>query len=207
SAGNRLRHRRRSHDRRGCARRVRSTHVQGAISPAGNRCSGMRSSYGRSCRGGVTPGHERARLDYRRKKVLRYRAAARGVRAHPSPARAHVHGAGACLIRTSKRPCQALHLSVTMPAARLRDGSGVTDLEMTGLLSDLPLQTAARSPECIALRHRDELVRYAALADATDAAARALCAAGLGRQDRVAIYLNKRVETVAACFAAARAGG
>jgi acyl-CoA ligase (AMP-forming) (exosortase A-associated) len=78
---------------------------------------------------------------------------------------------------------------------------------MTGLLSDLPLQTAARWPARIALRHRDELVSYAALADAIGAAAQGLCAAGLGRHDRVAIYLNKRVETVAACFASAHAGG
>lgn len=78
---------------------------------------------------------------------------------------------------------------------------------MTGLLSDLPLQTAARAPERIALRQKDALVSYAALADAVEAAAHGLCASGLGRQDRVAVYVNKRVETVVACFAAARAGG
>jgi acyl-CoA ligase (AMP-forming) (exosortase A-associated) len=78
---------------------------------------------------------------------------------------------------------------------------------MTGLLPDLPLRSAASSPERVALRHRDATVSYAELASAMDAAARGLCAAGLEKQDRVAIYLNKRVETVVACFATALAGG
>ena len=43
--------------------------------------------------------------------------------------------------------------------------------------------------------------------DTIEAAARGLCAAGLERQGRVAIYLNKRVETVVTCFAAGLAGG
>ena len=78
---------------------------------------------------------------------------------------------------------------------------------MTGLLPDLPLQSAAGTPDSVALRHRDTIVRYAELADTIEAAARGLCAAGLERQGRVAIYLNKRVETVVTCFAAGLAGG
>jgi len=42
---------------------------------------------------------------------------------------------------------------------------------MTALLSNLPLSTAARSPERIALRHRESVVTYAALAGAIEAAA------------------------------------
>ena len=78
---------------------------------------------------------------------------------------------------------------------------------MTGLLSELPLQSAERTPERVALRHKDAAMTYATLAGAVDAAAGGLCAAGLGRQDRVAIYLNKRFETVVACFATVCAGG
>jgi acyl-CoA ligase (AMP-forming) (exosortase A-associated) len=78
---------------------------------------------------------------------------------------------------------------------------------MTALLANLPLSTAARSPERIALRHRESVVTYAALAGAIEHAAGGLVALGLGRQDRVAIYLNKRIETVVSCFAAGLAGG
>jgi len=78
---------------------------------------------------------------------------------------------------------------------------------MTGLLPHLPLQSAAGTPDSVALRHRDTIVRYAELADTIEAAARGLCAAGLERQGRVAIYLNKRVEAVVTCFAAGLAGG
>ena len=78
---------------------------------------------------------------------------------------------------------------------------------MTGLLPHLPLQSAAGAPDSVALRHRDTIVRYAELADTIEAAARGLCAAGLERQGRVAIYLNKRVEAVVTCFAAGLAGG
>jgi acyl-CoA ligase (AMP-forming) (exosortase A-associated) len=78
---------------------------------------------------------------------------------------------------------------------------------MTALLANLPLQTAARTPQSIALKHRDASMSYGELAGAIDSAARGLIAAGLGRQDRVAIYLNKRFETVVSFFAASLAGG
>src|SRR5262245_24575293 len=78
---------------------------------------------------------------------------------------------------------------------------------MTGMLPHLPLRSAANAPERIALRHRDVAFTYAELATAIEAAAHGLCAAGLQKQDRVAIYLNKRFETVVACFAAGLAGG
>ena len=47
---------------------------------------------------------------------------------------------------------------------------------MTGLLPDLPLQSAAGTPDSVAIRHRDTIVRYAELADTIEAAARGLCA-------------------------------
>jgi acyl-CoA ligase (AMP-forming) (exosortase A-associated) len=78
---------------------------------------------------------------------------------------------------------------------------------MTALLASLPLWTADRMPDRVALRQRAEATTYAQLAQAIDAAASGLRAAGLDRHDRVAICLNKRIETVVACFGTSRAGG
>ena len=78
---------------------------------------------------------------------------------------------------------------------------------MTALLASLPLSTADRMPDRVALRQQAEATTYAELAQAIDAAASGLRAAGLDRQDRVAIYLNKRIETVVACFGTSHAGG
>ena len=75
-------------------------------------------------------------------------------------------------------------------------------------IPDLLLATAQRAPEAVALRTRTggEL-DYATLADAVRSFAQGLCGLGLQKQDRVAIYLNKRPETVAACFGTGLAGG
>jgi acyl-CoA ligase (AMP-forming) (exosortase A-associated) len=78
---------------------------------------------------------------------------------------------------------------------------------MTALLDRLPLSTAGRSPEVVALRERGRTATYEELARLIESAAAGLIASGLARQDRVAIYLNKRIDTVVACFAASRAGG
>ena len=78
---------------------------------------------------------------------------------------------------------------------------------MVSLLHDLPLVTADRSPERIALRLRADTLSYAGLGSLIERAAGGLCDLGLPRQGRVAVYLNKRFETAAACFATARAGG
>ena len=78
---------------------------------------------------------------------------------------------------------------------------------MASLLADLPLASAASAPERIALRLRGEALTYATLGHSIERVAHGLRALGLTRQARVAIYLNKRFETVIACFAATRAGG
>jgi acyl-CoA ligase (AMP-forming) (exosortase A-associated) len=78
---------------------------------------------------------------------------------------------------------------------------------MSKLLFELPLTTAAQLPERTAVRHRDATCTYADLATMIDSVARGLVATGLERQERVAVYLPKRIETVAAFFGAARAGG
>jgi acyl-CoA ligase (AMP-forming) (exosortase A-associated) len=77
---------------------------------------------------------------------------------------------------------------------------------MVSFLHDLPLVTADRSPDRTALRLRAETLSYAELGSIIERAAGGLLSLGLPRQGRVAVYLNKRFETVAACFAAARAG-
>ena len=78
---------------------------------------------------------------------------------------------------------------------------------MASLLADLPLASATSAPERIALRLRGDALTYATLGTIDRPGAHGLCALGLARQARVAVYLNKRFETVIACFAAARAGG
>jgi acyl-CoA ligase (AMP-forming) (exosortase A-associated) len=75
------------------------------------------------------------------------------------------------------------------------------------LLSHLPLDTASRSPDAIALRTRNEQLSYADLGRLVERVAGGLCGIGLKKQERVAIYLPKRVETVASCFGTSLAGG
>ncbi len=77
---------------------------------------------------------------------------------------------------------------------------------MSRLLFELPLSSAARTPEATALRHASVTVSYAHLATAIDGVARALIGAGIGRLERVAVYLPKQPETVYTMFGAARAG-
>ena len=58
-----------------------------------------------------------------------------------------------------------------------------------------------------ALTFRDVTVSYAELWRTTSLAARGLQALGLARDDRVGIYLDKRIETVAAIFGTSAAEG
>ena len=67
--------------------------------------------------------------------------------------------------------------------------------------------TVARSPERPALTYKGETLTYAALWDQVGHASVQLSGLGLGRGDRVAIYLEKRVETVVAMFATSAAEG
>lgn len=66
---------------------------------------------------------------------------------------------------------------------------------------------AARAPDAPALTAKDRTVSYRELADAVAAFASGLVAGGLDRGDRVAVYLEKRIETVVAMFGAAAADG
>jgi acyl-CoA ligase (AMP-forming) (exosortase A-associated) len=78
---------------------------------------------------------------------------------------------------------------------------------MSDLIHQFIFSSAQRAPGAEALVHGQRRLTYAALADAVRHAANGLLAAGLGRGERVAVYLEKNVENVAAMFGAAAAGG
>ena len=77
---------------------------------------------------------------------------------------------------------------------------------MSELVHDLVFHSAHRAPAAQALAYGAARLDYAALAGAVQAAAQLLLDAGIGRGERVAVYLEKRVEAVAALFGAAAAG-
>lgn len=78
---------------------------------------------------------------------------------------------------------------------------------MISLVHDLVFASANRSPDAPALAHRGDFRTYRELAADVEASARRLRGAGLARQERVAVWLDKRPETVHALFGASRAGG
>ncbi|WP_375386210.1 acyl-CoA ligase (AMP-forming), exosortase A system-associated [uncultured Microbacterium sp.] len=67
--------------------------------------------------------------------------------------------------------------------------------------------TAASTPDAPALTYKDDSVTYAQAWRSAAVVAAQLRALGLDPGDRVAIYLEKRIETVVAMFAASAAGG
>ena len=77
---------------------------------------------------------------------------------------------------------------------------------MPDLIHDFIFDSARRAPGAEALVHGAQRLDYAALAAQVGHAAGALVAAGVGRGERVAVYLDKQVENVAALFGAAAAG-
>jgi acyl-CoA ligase (AMP-forming) (exosortase A-associated) len=78
---------------------------------------------------------------------------------------------------------------------------------MTYLVHDFISQAASRAPEGEALAYGRRRMCYAELAHAIGLAAGGFLASGISRGDRVAVYLEKRVETVVAMFGATAAGG
>ena len=68
-------------------------------------------------------------------------------------------------------------------------------------------QAAAAAPNAPALTYRDTTLSYAQTWRMSRAAASQLLDIGLMRGDRVAVYLEKRLETVASFFAVSAAGG
>lgn len=75
------------------------------------------------------------------------------------------------------------------------------------LLHHLIQFSAERNPDAIALSHSGIHLAYAELATASELCAAGLQTLGLARGERVAVYLEKRVETVVACFGTTTAGG
>ncbi len=74
-------------------------------------------------------------------------------------------------------------------------------------LVELICHSADRAPGAQALVDGDHRLDYATLRDHVLSIAAGLAAGGLQRGDRVAVFLDKRVETVEAFFAIAAAGG
>ncbi|WP_317202242.1 acyl-CoA ligase (AMP-forming), exosortase A system-associated [Janthinobacterium sp.] len=77
---------------------------------------------------------------------------------------------------------------------------------MSELLHDFIFHSARQMPSAPALVYGQRRLDYAALARLVHGAADALLAGGLGRGERLAVYLEKNVENVAAMFGAAAAG-
>ncbi|MET0518225.1 MAG: acyl-CoA ligase (AMP-forming), exosortase A system-associated [Burkholderiaceae bacterium] len=78
--------------------------------------------------------------------------------------------------------------------------------DSTTQLNELISSTAQQRGDAVALSHGQASLDYTALDQAVGAFASALMALGLQRGDRVAIYLEKRFETVIASFGAPAAG-
>ena len=94
----------------------------------------------------------------------------------------------------------------TLPMAGARRARlHLTSPTMT-LLHDLPLAAAHRAPGSPALTDGARTMNYGALAGAIDGVAGGLRALDIARGERVAFYLDKRLETVATAFGTTRAG-
>lgn len=78
---------------------------------------------------------------------------------------------------------------------------------MTELLHHLPLNAASRAPDALALTLGETSLSYETLATQVSGFASGLAALGLSRSERVAIWLDKRIETVVASFGTTAAGG
>lgn len=78
---------------------------------------------------------------------------------------------------------------------------------MADLLHELIFKTADHVSDKEALVHQRNRTSYATLAEDIGSARAAMLALGLGRSERVAVYLEKRLETVTALYGAAAAGG
>ncbi len=78
---------------------------------------------------------------------------------------------------------------------------------MHDLLHELALHSAEQAPQQEALSHLGVTLEYGEFAAKIHEFAAGLLSAGLGRAERVAIYLEKRLEVVIGMFGAAAAGG
>lgn len=79
-------------------------------------------------------------------------------------------------------------------------------VKMVQLIHDFIVQSAKRTPHAPALSQHGVQISYAALAQSVATVAHALRMLGLARSERLAVYVEKRAENVAAMFGAAAAG-
>jgi acyl-CoA ligase (AMP-forming) (exosortase A-associated) len=77
---------------------------------------------------------------------------------------------------------------------------------MASLIQELLLTSTERRPTSLAIKHRSIETSYAELSAAAEQFAGALAGSGLDRQERIAIYLPKRLETVVSIFGTTLAG-
>jgi len=78
---------------------------------------------------------------------------------------------------------------------------------MTDRVHDLISRRSLAFPNHTALSEGERRLSFEALGDETDAASKLVLSLGLARFERVAVYLEKRIDTVVALFGAAAAGG
>ena len=78
---------------------------------------------------------------------------------------------------------------------------------MSALIHELLTASADRTPDARAVKFKSEEISYADLRQRVERFAQGLIAAGLQKQQRVAVYLPKRPETVVTIFGAPMAGG
>ncbi|MCK9259296.1 MAG: acyl-CoA ligase (AMP-forming), exosortase A system-associated [Azoarcus sp.] len=80
-------------------------------------------------------------------------------------------------------------------------------MNSTHTLHQLVLASAHRTPDAPALTHATDTVNYGDLSARISAFGHGLIALGLARSERVAIYLDKCIETVVATFGISSSGG
>ncbi|HPR05902.1 MAG TPA: acyl-CoA ligase (AMP-forming), exosortase A system-associated [Denitromonas sp.] len=78
-------------------------------------------------------------------------------------------------------------------------------MTMGRLLHELVFDSAQRSPDAEALKYRQESLTYADLTSEIQRTASAFRGLGVARGERIAVWMEKRVETVVALFAASAA--
>jgi len=78
---------------------------------------------------------------------------------------------------------------------------------MSQLLHELIFDASARQPQAPALTFKQDTISYDDLDRQVKSAARGFAGLHLQPRDRIAVYAEKRIETVAAMFGAAAAGG
>jgi acyl-CoA ligase (AMP-forming) (exosortase A-associated) len=78
---------------------------------------------------------------------------------------------------------------------------------MSDLIHEFILRSAERASEAEALVYMGKRLSYGSLAKLVESSANAFLGSGLEKGARVAVYLEKRIETVASLFGAAAAGG